>query len=76
MGAIAALLFLVGVFALIASWGMLIIASFKEDYAWGLCSILLPPLAYLVGLLQWNKAKDALLTASLGLVLLFLSTTA
>jgi hypothetical protein len=75
MGAIAALLFLVGVFALIASWGMLIIASFKEDYAWGLCSILLPPLAYFVGLLQWSKAKDALLTASLGIVILFLSTS-
>jgi hypothetical protein len=75
MGAIAALLFLIGVFALIASWGMLIIASFKEDYAWGLCSILLPPLAYFVGLLQWKKAKDALLTASLGIVILFLSTS-
>jgi hypothetical protein len=31
-------------------------------------------LAYLVGLLQWEKAKEALLTAGLGFVLLFLST--
>jgi hypothetical protein len=74
MGAIAALLSLIGVFALIASWVMLIIAAFKDDYAWGLCSILLPPLAYFVGLLQWGKAKEALLTAGLGFVLLFLST--
>lgn len=71
MEAAAALMMTFGIAALLASWVLLLIVSWKEDYAWGLFTLLLPPLSYLYALLRLDKAGQALLLAVLGWVLLF-----
>ena len=58
---------------LLASWIMLIITSFREDFTWGLSSVFVPPFAYFYGLFQWSKAKAAILFAVLGWILIFLA---
>ena len=60
-----------GVAALLASWVVLLIESWKEDYAWGLCTLLLPPLSYLYSLGRLDKAGQALLLAVAGWVLIW-----
>ena len=59
-----------GVAALLASWVVLLIESWREDYAWGLCTLLLPPLSYLYSLGRLDKAGQALLLAAAGWVLI------
>ena len=64
------------VFALVLmmiSWGLLIQISFATDFSWGLCSVLLPPLAYLCGLLYWQKAREPILMSLLAWLLIFLA---
>lgn len=72
MDAINASLTTFGAAALLVSWVLLIIVSWQEDYAWGLCSLLLPPLAYLYALARLDKAGQALMVAAIGLVLIWL----
>jgi hypothetical protein len=62
-----------GIAILAASWIMLIIASFREDFTWGLSSVFVPPFAYFYGLFKWQKAQEAILFAVLGWVLIFLA---
>jgi hypothetical protein len=62
-----------GVVALLASWVLLLIVSWQEDYAWGLCTLLLPPLSYLYALTRLDKAGQALLLAVAGWILLWLA---
>jgi hypothetical protein len=62
-----------GAAALLASWVWLLAVSWKEDYAWGLCTLFLPPLSYLYGLARLDKAADALLLALVGWVLIWLA---
>jgi hypothetical protein len=62
-----------GVAALLASWVLLLITSWKEDYAWGLCTLLLPPLSYLYALGRLDKAGEALLLAAAGWALILLA---
>ncbi|MGB5325357.1 MAG: hypothetical protein WBN40_08045 [Pseudomonadales bacterium] len=57
---------------LAASWIMLIITASNEDFTWGLCSVFIPPLAYLYALFEWEKAGDAIKMAAVGLLLLAL----
>ena len=64
MDAITASLTTFGVVALLASWVLLLIVSWQEDYAWGLCTLLLPPLSYLYALARLDKAGQALLLAA------------
>lgn len=71
MDATTATLMTFGLAALLTSWIVMIIVAWQEDYAWGLCSVLLPPLAYLYGLFRLDKAGQSLLLAVVGLVLLF-----
>jgi hypothetical protein len=71
MDATTATLMTFGLAALLVSWVILLIEAWKEDYAWGLCALLLPPLAYLYGLFRLDKAGEALLVAIFGWVLLF-----
>ena len=59
-----------GVVILFASWVQLIITSFREDYNWGLTSLFLPPLSYLYSVLSWDKAREPVLMAALGLALI------
>lgn len=62
-----------GVATLLASWVLLLITSWKEDYAWGLCTLLLPPLSYLYALGRLDKAGEALLLAAAGWALILLA---
>jgi len=71
MEATNAVMLTFGVAALLASWVVLVIESWNEDYAWGLCTLLLPPLSYLYSLGRLDKAGQALLLAAAGWVLIW-----
>jgi len=73
MDAITASLATFGVVALLASWVLLLIVSWQEDYAWGLCTLLLPPLSYLYALTRLDKARQALLLAAAGWIMIWLA---
>lgn len=73
MESVHALLMTTGVVALILSWILLLIYSAREDFAWGLCTVLLPPLSYLYGLFRWNTARAPILFAIAGCVLIALA---
>ncbi|MEM0955540.1 MAG: hypothetical protein AAGI24_15475 [Pseudomonadota bacterium] len=62
-----------GAVILLGSWIVLLVASWKEDYSWGLCSLLLPPLSYLYALTRLDKAGEAIAMAGIGLVMVFLA---
>ena len=74
MDATAASMMTFGVAALLASWVVLLIVSWQEDYAWGLCTLLLPPLSYLYSLTRLDKAGQALLLAVVGWLLIWLAS--
>ena len=74
MDATAASMMTFGVAALLASWDVLLIVSWKEDYAWGLCTLLLPPLSYLYSLARLDKAGQALMLAVVGWLLIWLAS--
>ena len=71
MDASTAALLTLGSATLLVSWILLLIVSWKEDYAWGLCTLFLPPLSYLYALARLDKAGEALLVAVVGWVLIF-----
>ncbi|MDJ0878253.1 MAG: hypothetical protein QNI86_06550 [Halieaceae bacterium] len=73
MEATNSLLMVLGVAVLLASWVVLLIASWKEDYSWGLCTVLLPPLSYIYALFRLDKAGEAISLAVVGWILLFLA---
>lgn len=73
MDAITASMMTFGVAALLASWVVLLIVSWKEDYTWGLCTLLLPPLSYFYSLARLDKAGQALLLAVGGWFLIWLA---
>lgn len=62
-----------GVAALLVSWVLLLITAWKEDYAWGLCTLFLPPLSYLYGLFRLDKAGQAILVAVIGWLLIWMA---
>ena len=72
MDATSATLITFGAAALLTSWVVLLIVSWQEDYAWGLCALLLPPLAYLYALARLDKAGQSLLLAVAGWFLIWL----
>ncbi len=72
MEPVAASFFTFGLFLLVASWIMLIITSFREDYNWGLTTLFLPPLSYLYSFWAWEKTRSSIILAAIGcLMLLF-----
>ena len=73
MEATTATLYTFGAALLLASWLLLLITAWKEDYAWGLCTLFLPPLSYLYALVRLDKTSDAIVTAVLGWILIFLA---
>ncbi len=73
MEATSATLMTFGLATLLASWVLMLIVSWKEDYAWGLCTLLLPPLSYLYAIFRLDKAGQAMLVAILGWLLLWLA---
>ena len=73
MDAASAALLTMGAALLLTSWILLMIASWKEDYAWGLCTLFLPPLSYLYALTRLDKAGESLLVAVVGWALVWLA---
>ena len=73
MDATSATLMTFGLATLLTSWVLLLIVSWKEDYAWGLFTLLLPPLSYFYALFRLDKAGQALLVAIVGWLLLWLA---
>ena len=73
MDAATASLLTMGAATLLVSWILMMIVSWKEDYAWGLCTLFLPPLSYLYGLARLDKAGESLLLAVVGWVLIWLA---
>ena len=62
-----------GVATLAVSWVLLLIVSWKEDYAWGLYTLFLPPVSYLYAMLRLDVAGQALLTAVVGWILIWMA---
>ncbi|WP_045857873.1 hypothetical protein [Teredinibacter purpureus] len=73
MDSISATFMMFGLTLLLASWIYLLFVSFEDDYAWGLTTLFLPPLAYLYGCFSWQKAQGALLMAAAGWILILVS---
>ncbi len=73
MEAATAAMYTFGVTALVVSWVLLLITSWQEDYAWGLCTLFLPPLSYLYAFARLDKAGESLLAALIGWALIFLA---
>ena len=73
MEATSALMMTLGAAALLASWVLLLIQSWREDFSWGLCSLLIPPLSYVYGFFRLDKAGEALALAVVGWILIFLA---
>ncbi|MFK8041126.1 hypothetical protein [Congregibacter sp.] len=71
MEATSATLMTFGLATLLVSWILMLIAAWKDDYAWGIFAVLLPPLAYAYGLFRLEKAGQSLLVAVVGLVLIW-----
>jgi hypothetical protein len=74
MEASSATLMTFGIALLVISWVLLLIASWKEDFAWGLSTLFLPPIAYCYALFRLDKAGSSIAVAILGCILLFLAS--
>ena len=72
MEAYSAYLMFLGVSCLLVSWCLLLITAWKEDYAWGMFSLLLPPVGYGYALFRLDSAKETLLLAVIGWLLVIL----
>ncbi len=73
MDAGTATLITYGAATLLVSWVLLLVTAWKEDYAWGLCTLFLPPLSYLYALTRLDKAREAIITAIIGWVLIWIA---
>lgn len=69
----SAVLLTFGIAILLVSWILLLIAAWRDDYAWGLFATLLPPVAYIYGLFRLEKAGQALLVAVVGWAFIILA---
>ncbi|ARN74538.1 hypothetical protein [Oceanicoccus sagamiensis] len=69
MESMPALFITFGAAALLTSWVTLFITSSKEDFTWGLCTVLLPPLSYCYALFRLDLAKESIALAILGVAL-------
>ena len=72
MEASSSFLMTLGFASLAISWALLLIASWREEYAWGMCSLLFPPLGYAYALVRLDTAGSALAFAALGWILIWL----
>ena len=52
MEASSSFLITLGTAALLVSWVLLLIVSWKEEFTWGMCSLLLPPVGYGLSLIH------------------------
>jgi hypothetical protein len=51
---------------------LLLIVSWKEEYAWGMCSLLLPPLGYGYAFFRMDKAASVIAFAAAGWIMIYL----
>ena len=72
MEASSSFLMTLGAASLLISWILLLITSWQEEYAWGMVSLLLPPLGYGYALFRLDKAGASLGSALLGWILIWL----
>lgn len=72
MEPLSAVCLVVGWVLLVASWLLLLQMAFSDEYSWGLCALFLPPVAYCFGLFHWRTAKEPMLMALLGWLLVLL----
>ena len=72
MEASSSFLMTLGAASLAVSWVLLLIAAWKEEMAWGMCALLLPPLGYGYALFRLDKAGSSLITALIGWILIWL----
>ena len=72
MEAPSSFLMTLGAASLLISWTLLLITSWQEEYAWGMVSLLLPPLGYGYALFRLDKAGASLGCALLGWILIWL----
>ena len=61
-----------GAASLLISWVLLLITAWREEYAWGMFSLLLPPVGYGYALFRLDKAGASLSCALLGWILIWL----
>lgn len=73
MEATSAVLMTFGLAILLVSWILLLIASFEDDYAWGIFAVLLPPVAYIYGLFRLEKAGQSIAVAAVGWIFLWMA---
>ena len=66
MEASSSFLMTLGAASLLISWILLLITSWQEEYAWGMVSLLLPPIGYGYALFRLDKAGASLGCALLG----------
>ena len=71
MEASSSFLMTLGAALLLISWILLLITSWQEEYAWGMVSLLLPPLGYGYALFRLDKAGASLGCALLGWILIW-----
>jgi hypothetical protein len=62
-----------GLATLLVSWILLLIASWQDDYAWGIFAVLLPPVAYIYAFFRLEKAGQSLLVAAVGWIFLLMA---
>ena len=72
MEASSSFLMTLGAASLLISWILLLITSWQEECAWGMVSLLLPPLGYGYALFRLDKAGASLGCALLGWILIWL----
>jgi hypothetical protein len=72
MEASSSFLMTLGAASLLISWILLLITSWQEEYAWGMVSLLLPPLGYGYALFRLDEAGASLGCALLGWILIWL----
>ncbi len=72
MEASSSFLMTLGAVSLLISWILLLITSWQEEYAWGMVSLLLPPLGYGYALFRLDKAGASLGCALVGWILIWL----
>ena len=72
MEASSSFLMTLGAASLLISWVLLLITAWREEYAWGMFSLLLPPVGYGYALFRLDKAGASLSCALLGWILIWL----
>lgn len=72
MEASSSFLITLGSVSLVVSWVLLLIVSWKEEYAWGMCSLLFPPLGFGYAFFRLDKAGAVIAFAVAGWIMIWL----